>query len=146
LDGPGGTIPVSLVAVDMQCTYVLLCRAGGGVFCSVGSRRFFVPGLRLHRRRAQPWLRMAAGHREAVRGACLTGASTAPTLGRQRVVRSVYEGPVSVRERSGQLRPYVRPVTQHSLLAIMGMRVRVRHQSVWRARGTRLLTVLPDFD
>jgi hypothetical protein len=28
----------------------------------------------------------------------------------------------------------------------MGVRVRVRHQSVWRARGTRLLTVLPDFD
>jgi len=47
--------------------------------------------------------------------------------------------PISVGERSGQLRPYVRPVTRRSLLAIMGVRVRVRHQSVWRDRGTRLL-------
>jgi hypothetical protein len=54
--------------------------------------------------------------------------------------------PISVGERSGQLRPYVRPVTRRSPLAIMGVRVRVRHQSVWRDRGTRLLTVLPDFD
>ena len=53
---------------------------------------------------------------------------------------------IDVGERSGQLRPYVRPVTRHWPLAIMGVRVRVRHQSVWRARGTRLLTVLPDFD
>ena len=52
---------------------------------------------------------------------------------------------IDVGERSGQLRPYVRPATRHSPLAIMGVRVRVRHQSVWRARGTRLLTVLPEF-
>jgi hypothetical protein len=45
---------------------------------------------------------------------------------------------------SGQLRPYVRPVARRSPLAIMGVRLRVRHQSVWRARGTRLLTVLPE--
>src|SRR4051794_1649692 len=45
---------------------------------------------------------------------------------------------------SGQLRPYVRPVTRHSPLAIMGVRVRVRHQSIQRAQGTRLLTVLPE--
>ena len=55
-------------------------------------------------------------------------------------------GPLSVGERSGQLRPYVRPVARRVPLAIMGVRVRVRHQSVWRARGSRLLTVLPDFD
>jgi hypothetical protein len=43
----------------------------------------------------------------------------------------------SVRERSGQVRPYVRPVMQHGcwLLAIMGVRLRVRHLSCWRARG-----------
>jgi hypothetical protein len=57
-----------------------------------------------------------------------------------------YEPLPSVGKRSGQLRPYVRPVVRHWPLAIMGVRVRVRHQSVWRAQGTRLLTVLPDFD
>jgi hypothetical protein len=49
-----------------------------------------------------------------------------------------------VGERSGQLRPYVRPVARHMPLAIMGVRMRVRHQSVGRAQGTRLLTVLPE--
>jgi len=53
--------------------------------------------------------------------------------------RQDYEAPLGVSERSGQLRPYVRPVARHWPLAIMGVRVRVRHQSVWRARGTRLL-------
>jgi hypothetical protein len=51
---------------------------------------------------------------------------------------------VNVGERSGQLRPYVRPVARRLPLAIMGVRLRVRHQSVGRARGTRLLTVLPE--
>ena len=38
--------------------------------------------------------------------------------------------PVSgVREGTGQLRPYVRPVSRRSPLAIMGVRVRVRRQS-----------------
>jgi len=50
-----------------------------------------------------------------------------------------YEALIGAGERSSQLRPYVRPVTRHWPLAIMGVRVRVRHQSVWRARGTRLL-------
>jgi hypothetical protein len=31
-----------------------------------------------------------------------------------------------------------------SSLAIMGVRLRVRHKSVGRARGTRLLTVWPE--
>jgi hypothetical protein len=43
------------------------------------------------------------------------------------------------RGRSGQLRPYVRPTSQHLLLAIMGVRVRVRRQSVKRARSTQPL-------
>ena len=52
--------------------------------------------------------------------------------------------PVSgVGEGAGQLRPYVRPVARRLPLAIMGMRVRVRRQSVGRARGTRLLTASP---
>jgi hypothetical protein len=46
--------------------------------------------------------------------------------------------------RSGQLRPYVRPVMRHSPLAIMGVRLRARHRSVWRTRGTQLSTVLPE--
>src|ERR1700722_5967645 len=49
------------------------------------------------------------------------------------------KSPLSVGERSGQLRPYVRPVTRRSPLAIMGVRLRVRHQSVWRARGNKTL-------
>jgi hypothetical protein len=75
---------------------------------------------------------------------CLMGVRSAETLSRSHDVRR--QGPLSVGERSGQLRPYVRPVARRVPLAIMGVRVRVRHQSVWRARGTRLLTVLPDFD
>ena len=51
---------------------------------------------------------------------------------------------IDVAERSGQLRPYVRPVARHLPLAIMGVRMRVRHQSVGRAQGTRLLPVLPE--
>jgi hypothetical protein len=43
------------------------------------------------------------------------------------------------RGRSGQLRPYVRPTSQNLLLAIMGVRVRVRRQSEERARGTQPL-------
>jgi hypothetical protein len=46
-----------------------------------------------------------------------------------------YEALIDAGERSGQLRPYVRPVARRLPLAIMGVRVRVRHQSVWRARG-----------
>jgi hypothetical protein len=49
------------------------------------------------------------------------------------------KSPLSVGERSGQLRPYVRPVARRSPLAIMGVRLRVRHQSVWRARGNKTL-------
>src|SRR5271170_6290460 len=55
-----------------------------------------------------------------------------------------YEPLIDVGERSGQLRPYVRPVARHLPLAIMGVRMRVRHQSVGRAQGTRLLPVLPE--
>ena len=36
---------------------------------------------------------------------------------------------------TGQLRPYVRPVMRHFPLAIMGVRLRVRHQSAKRAQG-----------
>ncbi|MBW4025708.1 MAG: hypothetical protein HIU92_21795 [Proteobacteria bacterium] len=49
---------------------------------------------------------------------------------------SVFAIAIDVSERSGQLRPYVRPVAWRSPLAIMGVRLRVRHQSVERARGT----------
>jgi hypothetical protein len=45
---------------------------------------------------------------------------------------------------SGQLRPYVRPVMRHSPLAIMGVRLRVRHRSLSRARSTDACAVLPE--
>jgi len=51
---------------------------------------------------------------------------------------------IDVGERTGQLRPYVRPVTRHLPLAIMGVRMHVRHQSGRRAQGTRLSAVLPE--
>ena len=54
------------------------------------------------------------------------------------------QSPVGVRKRSGQLRPYVRPVVRHLPLAIMGVRFRVRHQSSQRARGTCFFPVLPE--
>src|ERR1700756_2836134 len=47
-------------------------------------------------------------------------------------------------ERSGQLRPYVRPVARRSPLAIMGVRLRARHQSVLRAQGPQGFTALPE--
>jgi len=45
--------------------------------------------------------------------------------------------------KSGQVRPYVRPVARQVPLAIMGVRLRARHQSAGRARGTTLRSVLP---
>jgi len=44
---------------------------------------------------------------------------------------------------SGQSHPYVRPVARPPPLAIMDVRMRVRRQSGWRARGTRLSTASP---
>ena len=73
-----------------------------------------------------------------------------PTAANTRTVRSTNNKsscgklPISIGERSGQLRTYVRPVVRRWPLAIMGVRLRVRHQSVWRARGTRHSTVLPE--
>jgi len=56
-----------------------------------------------------------------------------------------YELPsINVGEKSGQLRPYVRPVARRMPLAIMGVRFRVRHQSGQRAQGTTLDSVLPE--
>ena len=39
---------------------------------------------------------------------------------------------------------YVRPAARHLPLATMGVRMRVRRQAVWRARGTRLSSALPE--
>src|SRR3954466_12839310 len=57
---------------------------------------------------------------------------------------SAHEAPVGVGERSGRLRPYVRPVARLSPLAITGVRVRVRRQSGSRARGTPPSTASPE--
>ena len=45
---------------------------------------------------------------------------------------------------SGQSRPYVRPVVRRVPLAIMGVRLRVRHQSEQRARGAASCAVSPE--
>src|SRR3712207_1140847 len=52
--------------------------------------------------------------------------------------------PIGVGGRSGQPRPYVRPVARRSPLAIMGVRTRVRRQSGSRAPGTPPSTALPE--
>jgi hypothetical protein len=62
----------------------------------------------------------------------------------RKVVADVGKNLSALARRSGQLRPYVRPVTRHSPLAIMGVRLRARHRSVRRTRGTQPLTVLPE--
>lgn len=46
-------------------------------------------------------------------------------------------------EVSGQVRSYVRPVSQLLPLAIMGVRLHARHQTVRRAQSTVGLSVLP---
>jgi hypothetical protein len=53
-------------------------------------------------------------------------------------------GSYIIPEKSGQVRPYVRPVARQVPLAIMGVRLRVRHQSAGRARSTTLRSVLPE--
>jgi len=45
---------------------------------------------------------------------------------------------------SGQSRPYVRPVARRVPLAIMGVRLRVRHQSEQRAQGAAPCAVSPE--
>ena len=47
-------------------------------------------------------------------------------------------------EGSGQLRPPIRLVARRVPLAIMGVRLRVRHQSAGRAQGTTLRSVWPE--
>jgi hypothetical protein len=146
--------PVSLVAVIKWCQCALLFGVAGSVSLFGWIAPFLRPGLISHRRRAQPRSSMAAGHREAAQrvldwgehGANLGQAGALSCHPSQLFLMQGNEAPISMGQRSGQLRPYVRPVTRHSPLAIMGVRVRVRHQSVWRAQGTRLLTVLPDLD
>jgi len=60
-------------------------------------------------------------------------------------LRVPYEPPpINIGEKSGQLRPYVRPVARRMPLAIMGVRFRVRHQSGQRAQGTTFDPVLPE--
>jgi hypothetical protein len=56
----------------------------------------------------------------------------------------LYEPLIVVSEKSGQSRPYVRPVVRWLPLAIMGVRLRVRHQSCRRARGTVFFPVSPE--
>ena len=73
-------------------------------------------------------------------GAAAAGLRQAP---RRRGISGL-EAPIGVGERSGRLRPYVRPVARRLPLAIMGVRVRVRRQSGSRARGTRASTASPE--
>jgi len=71
-------------------------------------------------------------------------AETIPVFGSSLVVCfSRMKSPVQRRkENPGRVRPYVRPVTRHRPLAIMGVRIRVRHQSAERARGHKRMFVI----
>ena len=51
---------------------------------------------------------------------------------------------VLVQYHQGQVRPYVRPVPRLLPLAIMGVRLRVRHQTAKRAQSTVGLPVSPE--
>jgi len=63
----------------------------------------------------------------------------------QNIFASLHEPlSIDVGEKSGQVRPYVRPIARRMPLAIMGVRLRVRHQSAGRARSTTLRSVLPE--
>ncbi len=55
-----------------------------------------------------------------------------------------HDAMIGVGGGSGQLRSYVRPVARRLPLAIMGVRLRVGHQSVWRAQGTQKRPALPE--
>ena len=68
-------------------------------------------------------------------GWCFGGLPVRRAFARNSALREAATG---VRGRPGQPRPYVRPAARHLPLAIMGVRMRVRRQAVWRARGTRL--------
>ena len=74
-------------------------------------------------------------------GRCFRGLPVRRAFTRNSALREAATG---VRGRSGQPRPYVRPAARHLPLAIMGVRLRVRRQAVWRARGTRLSSALPE--
>ena len=78
------------------------------------------------------------------------GPWEAGSLGAVRLASSPFEtasalhgAVIGVGEGSGQSRPYVRPAARRLPLAIMGVRLRARHQSRRRARGTVPLSVSP---
>ena len=59
-------------------------------------------------------------------------------------IRPMHESPIDAGgKRSGQSRSYVRPATRQLPLAIMGVRLRARHHSGRRARGTTPCSVSP---
>ncbi len=118
-------------------------RLHGGPFASTADRSPPRRTVRLHgggaredvRRSAQP---LFAG---CDPGRCFRGLPVRRAFTRNSALREAATG---VRGRSGQPRPYVRPAARHLPLAIMGVRLRVRRQAVWRARGTRLSSALPE--
>jgi hypothetical protein len=57
--------------------------------------------------------------------------------------RRLRRSPIRVGERSGQVRSYVRPVVRRPPPAIMGVRLRARHHSGRRARGTSPCSAWP---
>ena len=73
-------------------------------------------------------------------GWCFRGLPVRRAFTRNSALREAATG---VRGRSGQPRPCVRPAARHLPLATMGVRLRVRRQAVWRARGARLPSALP---
>ena len=143
-DWPGTTAPGFDLLVQGHCP---------AQFLGSAERRFSVPsqpGIF----RALPPSSVKPGRRPPRSGAkrALRSLAAAPCSGRSGVQHAPTQNSVeaivfitrsSKWKKTGQLRPYVRPVMRHLPLAIMGVRLRVRHQSVGRAQGTWLLSVLP---
>jgi hypothetical protein len=142
-DWPGTTARSSDLLVHGHCPAQLLGSA---------ERRFFVPAWDFQGSVAklrQAWSKTTAKRRKA---GFTELVATEPRWGRSGVQHAPTPNSVeaiffmtrlSKWEKTGQLRPYVRPVMRDLPLAIMGVRLRVRHQSVGRAQGTFLLSVLP---
>ena len=121
-------------------------------FLGSAERRFSIPAWDFQGAAAkfrQAWSKTTAGGAKRA----LRSLVAAPRSGRSGVQHAPTPNSVeaiffmtrlSKWKRTGQLRPYVRPVMRHLPLAIMGVRFRVRHQSPRRARGTCFFPVLPE--
>ena len=123
---PRAGLPASAGGASMASTHPLPRRAPWHMSFQQSASTVSAP-MRLHRvldRLLTITVRGLSGLAHGGRCATAPGAVCRRTLG-----------------NSGQSRPYVRPVSRRLPLAIMGVRLRARHHSVRRARGTRLIGI-----